>query len=266
MTEARFDLIYSNSSLPGSKFPTLICGFPGSGYVGKLAIDHLIHELNASHLVDIYSNTFPPQVMIKPDGTVDLIKNTMFYHESPTSPSLNMMFLTGDSQPSNPDAEYLLAETILEIASKFSVVHVYALAAYITGVFVQKPRVFCTASDMESLRSINTPDIAVMDGGAITGMNGLIIGLAKLKGMRGTCLLGETSGYVVDAKASRSILEVLTTRLGIEISMDALDARAKDTEMLIKTIEQQMGQTSGGRPEGREQTTQSDPRNTGYIS
>jgi uncharacterized protein len=266
MTEARFDLIYSNSSLPGSKFPTLICGFPGSGYVGKLAIDHLIHELNASHLVDIYSNTFPPQVMIKPDGTVDLIKNAMFYHESPTSPSLNMMFLTGDSQPSNPDAEYLLAETILEIASKFSVVHVYALAAYITGVFVQKPRVFCTASDMESLRSINTPDIAVMDGGAITGMNGLIIGLAKLKGMRGTCLLGETSGYVVDAKASRLILEVLTTRLGIEISMDALDARAKDTEMLIKTIEQQMGQTSGGRPEGREQTTQSDPRNTGYIS
>jgi uncharacterized protein len=266
MTEARFDLIYSNSSLPGSKFPTLICGFPGSGYVGKLAIDHLIHELNASHLVDIYSNTFPPQIIIKPDGTVNLIKNVMFYHESPTSPSLNMMFLTGDSQPSNPDAEYLLAETILEIASKFSVLHVYALAAYITGVFVQKPRVFCTASDMESLRSINTPDIAVMDGGAITGMNGLIIGLAKLKGMRGTCLLGETSGYVVDAKASRSILEVLTTRLGIEISMDALDARAKDTEMLIKTIEQQMGQTSGGRPEGREQTTQSDPRNTGYIS
>ncbi|MGH9988718.1 MAG: proteasome assembly chaperone family protein, partial [Nitrososphaeraceae archaeon] len=259
MTEARFDLIYSNSSLPGSKFPTLICGFPGSGYVGKLAIDHLIHELNASHLVDIYSNTFPPQVMIKPDGTVDLIKNTMFYHESPTSPSLNMMFLTGDSQPSNPDAEYLLAETILEIASKFSVVHVYALAAYITGVFVQKPRVFCTASDMESLRSINTPDIAVMDGGAITGMNGLIIGLAKLKGMRGTCLLGETSGYVVDAKASRSILEVLITRLGLEVSMDALDARAKDTEMLIRTIEQQMGQTSGGRLEGREQTTQSDP-------
>jgi uncharacterized protein len=266
MTEARFDLIYSNSSLPGSKFPTLICGFPGSGYVGKLAIDHLIHELNASHLVDIYSNTFPPQVMIKPDGTVDLIKTAMFYHESPTSPSLNMMFLTGDSQPSNPDAEYLLAETILEIASKFSVVHVYALAAYITGVFVQKPRVFCTASDMESLRSINTPDIAVMDGGAITGMNGLIIGLAKLKGMRGTCLLGETSGYVVDAKASRSILEVLTTRLGLEISMDVLDARAKDTEMLIRTIEQQMGQTSGGRLEGREQTTQSDPRNTGYIS
>ena len=266
MSESQFELIYPNPSLPDCKFPNLVCGFPGSGYVGKLAVDHLIHELSSRHLVDIYSNTFPPQVLIKPDGTVDLIRNTIFYHESQISPSLNMMFLTGDSQPSNPDAEYILAETILEIASRFSVLHVYALAAYVTGVFVQKPRIFCTASDMESLKDINTHDIAVMDGGAITGMNRLIVGLTKLKGMKGTCLLGETSGYVVDAKASRSLLEVLTSRLRIKISMDALDARAKDTEMLIKTVEQQMDQASGGRFEGGEQNPQTNPHNTGYIS
>jgi uncharacterized protein (TIGR00162 family) len=266
MIKSRFELIYPNPSLPDCKFPTLVCGFPGSGYVGKLAVDHLIHELSARHLVDIYSNTFPPQVLIKPDGTADLIRNVIFYHESQISPSLNMMLLTGDSQPSNPDAEYLLAETILEIASRFSVLHVYALAAYVTGVFVQKPRVFCAASDMESLKDINTHDIAVMDGGAITGMNGLIVGLTKLKGMKGTCLLGETSGYVVDAKASRSLLEVLTSRLRVKLSMDALDARAKDTEVLIRTVEQQMGQASGGRFEGEEQTHQTNPRNTGYIS
>lgn len=266
MTEARFDIIYSTSSLPDAKFPTLICGFPGSGFVGKLAVDHLIHELSAIHLADIYSNTFPPQVLIKPKGTVDLIKNSMFYHESSSSPSLNMMFLTGDSQPSNPDAEYLLAEQILEIAAKCSVQYVYALAAYITGVFVQKPRIFCTATDMETLGSIDNSNISVMDGGAITGMNGVVIGLAKLKGMNGTCLLGETSGYVVDAKASKSLLEVLATRLGIKISLDALDARAKDTEMLIKTIEQQMAQSSGSRMEGREQPSQNNPPNTGYIS
>ena len=266
MIEARFELIYPRSSLPNSKFANLICGFPGSGYVGKLAVDHLIYELNARHLVDIYSNTFPPQVLIKPDGTMDLVRNTIFYYESPISTALNMLLLTGDSQPSNPDAEYLLAETILGIASKFSVLHIYALAAYITGVFVQKPRVFCTASDMKSLREISNPDVAVMDGGAVTGMNGLIVGLAKLKGIGGTCLLGETSGYVVDAKASRSLLEILTAQLSLEISMEALDARAKDTETLIKTIEQQMGQASGARPEGGEQTSQSDPRNTGYIS
>ncbi|MGH9978432.1 MAG: hypothetical protein ACRD8Z_21765 [Nitrososphaeraceae archaeon] len=48
--------------------------------------------------------------------------------------------------------------------------------------------------------------------------------------------------------------------------MEALDARAVHTEVLIQTIEQQMGQTSGGRFEGGEQTSQTNPRNTGYIS
>lgn len=107
MSESQFELIYPNPSLPDCKFPNLVCGFPGSGYVGKLAVDHLIHELSSRHLVDIYSNTFPPQVLIKPDGTVDLIRNTIFYHESQISPSLNMMFLTGDSQPSNPDGVHI---------------------------------------------------------------------------------------------------------------------------------------------------------------
>lgn len=98
-----------------------------------------------------------------------------------------MMFLTGDSQPSNPDAGYLLAETILGIASILSVLPIYALVGFVAGVFSQKPRVFCTASDRESLRDINILEIAVMEGGAITGMNGPIVRLAKLKGMRGTC-------------------------------------------------------------------------------
>jgi proteasome assembly chaperone (PAC2) family protein len=48
-------------------------------------------------------------------------------------------------------------------------------------------------------------------------MNGLIIGIAKLHGMQGTCLLGETSDYVVDAKASKSILESLLSVVEITL-------------------------------------------------
>ena len=87
---------------------------------------------------------------------------------------------------------------------------------------------------MESLRDINILETAVMDVRALTGMNGPIVGLDKLKGIRGTCLLDETTGYIVDVKSSRSLLEVLTRKSGIIISMEALDARAKDTVMLIK--------------------------------
>jgi len=257
------NVIYSSNDLPDIDSPYLICGFPGSGYVGKIAVDHLIQELKAKHLADIYSTSFPPQVLIRTDGTADLMKNSIFYSKDS---NINILLLTGDSQPVNPDSEYVLAEEILDIAAKFNTKHVFTLAAYITGVFVDKPRIFGTATDADIVKSFYEKNISTMDVGSITGMNGLIIGIAKLRGMRGTCLLGETSGYVVDAKASKSILEVLLSIVGIKIDMATLEKRAKDTEMLIKTIEQQMAGRSGRLQEGQQTPQPGKSPNMGYIS
>jgi uncharacterized protein len=257
------NVIYSSKDLPDIHSPYLICGFPGSGYVGKIAVDHLIQELKAKHLADIYSTSFPPQVLIRADGTADLMKNSILYSKDGDT---DILLLTGDSQPVNPDSEYVLAEEILDIAAKFNTKHVFTLAAYITGVFVDKPRIFGTATDADIVKSFYEKNISTMDVGSITGMNGLIIGIAKLRGIRGTCLLGETSGYVVDAKASKSILEILLSIVGIKIDMATLEKRAKDTEMLIKTIEQQMAGRSGKLLEGQQTAPQGKSPNMGYIS
>ena len=79
-------------------------------------------------------------------------------------------------------------------------------------------------------------------------------------------MLGETSGYVVDAKASKSILDTLLSIVGIKIDMATLEKRAKDTEMLIKTIEQQMAGRSGKLLEGQQTAPQAKSPNMGYIS
>lgn len=256
--------VYSSKALPELRSPHLICGFPGSGYVGKLAVDHMIEELHANHLADIYSSSFPPQVMIRTDGTAELMKNTVFWWKG--SGPTDLLLLTGDSQPANPDSEYALAEDVLELARQFSTRQVFTLAAYITGVFVDKPRVFGTATDPEMIKLFSSHGVSPMDGGSITGMNGLVIGIAKLRGMKGTCLLGETSGYVVDAKASKSVLETLLKMINVTIDMTNLEKRAKDTEMLIQTIEQQMNAARGSGqalPEGQQPQK---PRDMGYIS
>ena len=255
-------LVYSTTDRPKLKSPRLICGFPGSGYVGKLAVDHLIQELPANHLVDIYSGAFPPQIMIKPDGTADLMKNSIFWWQDGGA---DLLLLTGDSQPTNPDSEYYLAEEVLTLAEQFGAEQVFTLAAYITGVFVDKPRVFGTATDAETVKTLSSNNIAAMDSGSITGMNGLVIGIAKLRNMKGVCLLGETSGYVVDAKASKAVLESLLQIINVRVSMTNLDKRAKDTEMLIRTIEQQMLAVKGGGQLEGQQPPQK-PRDTGYIS
>jgi uncharacterized protein (TIGR00162 family) len=251
-------LVYSTTERPKLNSPHLICGFPGSGYVGKLAIDHLIQELPANHLVDIYSSSFPPQIMIKPDGTADLMKNSIFWWHGNEA---DLLLLTGDSQPANPDSEYALAEEVLGLAERFGTQQVFTLAAYITGVFVDKPKIFGT----ETVKVLSSNNISIMDSGSITGMNGLVIGIAKLRNMKGVCLLGETSGYVVDGKASKAVLETLLQIVNVRVDMANLDKRAKDTEMLIQTIEQQMLAAKGGRQFEGQQSPQR-PRDTGYIS
>jgi uncharacterized protein (TIGR00162 family) len=264
------NMVYSSTSLPQLQSPYLICGFPGSGYVGKIAVDHLIEELHAKHLADIYSTSFPPQVLIRTDGVAEPIKNTIFYAanlvaSSSSSSNNDLLLLTGDSQPVSPESQYLLAEEILDIAAKFNTQKIFTLGAYITQVFVDKPRVFGTANDIEIVKAFDGQNILTMDNGSVAGMNGLIVGIAKIRGIKGTCLLGETSGYVVDAKSSKVVLESLLSITGLRVNMTDIEKKAKDTEMLIQTLQQEAGRAS----ESQRQPIMSDnnkPANTGYIS
>lgn len=141
----------------------------------------------------------------------------------------------------------------------------YSHSAYITGSFVTDPRIFGTAGDLDAIRSFHELHVNTMEGGSITGMNGIIVGIAKRRGMRGTCLLAETSGFVIDAKASKSILETLVTILHLKIDMTNIERRAKDTEMLIKTIEQQITGSLRQQDEQRS-VVQTRPSDMGYIS
>ncbi|MGZ5546735.1 MAG: PAC2 family protein [Nitrososphaeraceae archaeon] len=324
------EIVFSEKKMPSLNSPHLICGFPGTGLVGKLAVDYLIKELGAIHMADLFSSYFSPQVVIQVDGTTNIVKNSLYYVKknnnnntnnktsknkkeikdiskpevqsdqsindpaaSPSPPpqstvSLNpttttvssplssqdLILLTGDSQPVVPGSEYVLSEQILDLITKFKISNIYSLASYVTGTFVNDPKIYGTATNPEMIKSFRSFNISTLDNGNITGMNGLILGLGKLRGIEGICLLGETSGYVIDAKASKNLLEILNNVLGININMDEMNKRSKDTEILIKNLEQQMMAKSGQFPQGvptEEQEEelmfpQNRKSNMGYIS
>ncbi len=249
------------SFLPKLKNARLVCGLPGSGYVGKLAVDYLIDKLHASKFADIYSSSFPPQVSIQQDGTVDLIKNSLYFCKNNNH---DFIFLTGDAQPVSAHGEYILADKILNMCKKLSIDSIYTLAAYITGKFVKQPKVFGTCTQLKAIEIFSNYGISRMNKGSITGMNGVIIGIAKKNQMSGTCLLGETSGYVVDALASKALLEVLCNMLNIDLDMSDLKKRAIDTEKIIKTIESQISQVSQDQQQSI--SMRSGEKNLDYIS
>jgi uncharacterized protein (TIGR00162 family) len=316
------EIVFSEKKTPSLNSPYLICGFPGTGLVGKLAVDYLIKELGAIHMADVFSSYFSPQVVIQADGTTSIVKNSLYYvknnnttnsdnvnktsknkkeikdtskpdvqlnqsinglpqsiesSKSTTNDPLSskdLILLTGDSQPVVPGSEYVLSEQILDLITKFKISNIYSLASYVTGTFVNDPKIYGTATNPEMVKSFRSFNISTLDNGNITGMNGLILGLGKLRGIEGICLLGETSGYVIDAKASKNLLEIVNNVLGIHINMDEMNKRSKDTEILIKNLEQQMMAKSGQFPQSvptEEQEEelmfpQNRKSNMGYIS
>ena len=316
------EIVFSEKKTPSLNSPYLICGFPGTGLVGKLAVDYLIKELGAIHMADVFSSYFSPQVVIQADGTTSIVKNSLYYvknnntnnsdnvnktsknkkeikdiskpevqlnqsidHLSQSIDSVksttndplsskDLILLTGDSQPVVPGSEYVLSEQILDLITKFKISNIYSLASYVTGNFVNDPKIYGTATNPEMVKSFRSFNISTLDNGNITGMNGLILGLGKLRGIEGICLLGETSGYVIDAKASKNLSEIVNNVLGIHINMDEMNKRSKDTEILIKNLEQQMMAKSGQFPQNvptEEQEEelmfpQNRKSNMGYIS
>jgi uncharacterized protein (TIGR00162 family) len=250
------------SSLPKLNNPKLICGLPGSGYVGKLAIDYVIDKLQAKQFGDIYSSSFPPQVSIQSDGTLDLVKNSLYYCKTEGQ---DLVLLTGDAQPVSAQGEYALAEEIIELCKKMNVIEIYTLAAYITGKFSKTPKVYGTGTSSKTVNEFSKFGISKMDKGNITGMNGVIIGIAKRSSISGICLLGETSGYVIDAKASKVILESLSKILNIKFDMSELEKRAKDTEEIIKALRSQ-AVAQGTQDQPVTVPSGSDEKSLGYIS
>src|SRR2546427_77072 len=73
-------------------------------------------------------------------------------------------------------------------------------------------------------------------GAGIVGASGLLLGLGRLYDMNAVCLMGETSGYFVDPKSAQAVLEVLTKYLGIEISFNELETKAKQIDQITSKL------------------------------
>src|SRR5438034_44355 len=73
-------------------------------------------------------------------------------------------------------------------------------------------------------------------GAGIVGASGLLLGLGRLYDMQAVCLMGETSGYFVDPKSAQAVLDVLTKYLGLEISFNELENKAKQIDQITSKL------------------------------
>jgi len=222
-------------SSPSPVKPVLVCGLPGSGYVGKLAADYLVTVFKAKKVAEFYAASFPPHVNVNEDGIALRLKGELFHAE--TGQGNDLLVFTADAQPTTSAGEYELAEAVLTESKKLRAELVFSLAAYVTGTFVKERRVFGTATSPDVLPRLTKNGVQIMKEGGISGMNGVIIGMARLHGMEGVSLLGETSGYLLDPAASHSVLEALSRILEMKIDMTSIEERAKEAQQIFSQVQ-----------------------------
>ncbi len=216
----------------------LLEGLPGVGNVGKLAAMHLIEELKAKKCIEIYSSHFPPQVLIDEDGIVNLVNNELYYYNG-KGKERDLLFLVGEYQGMDSSGQYELCQELIDLVKDMGVTTIYTLGGYGLGKLVPEPRVLGAATSTDIVKSFKKAGVEFIDGepgAGIVGASGLLLGLGKLQGIHGGCLMGETSGYMVDPKSASIVLKSLQKLLGIKIDLSELEERAKQVDSITNQL------------------------------
>ena len=218
--------------------PVLIEGLPGVGHVGKLAAEHLLEELESELVARVYSQHFPPQVTVE-DGTTQLASAS--FHAVTPEAGRDLLILTGDHQAQDNQGHYGLTDTFLDVAEEFGVETVYALGGVPTGELIEEYDVLgasTTESFVEDLEAVGVEFRENEPAGGIVGVSGLLLGLSERRDLTASCLMGETSGYLVDPKSAQAVLEILQELLAFEIDYEALEDRADEMEDVARKIQE----------------------------
>jgi uncharacterized protein (TIGR00162 family) len=219
------------------KEPIFIEALPGIGHVGKLVAEHIIHELEAKKFAELYSPSFPPQVFVNEDGTIEPMKNEFYALNGQNGQ--DYIILVGNTQGLSPEGQYEVCGIILDFVEKHGVKQMYTLGGLGTGQPIEKSKVFGAATTSEIAESLKEHNVTLRSAdGGIIGASGLLLGMGMLRGINGACLMGETPGYFIDAEASKAVLTVLLSILGIEVDIAKLEERAEETRKMISKAQQ----------------------------
>ena len=213
---------------PNVKKPVMVCGLPGIGSVAWLAVNHLQKELKAQLFAEVFSPMFSPKVWLTDDGVVKLMKGEFYFWKNNDGGN-DLLLFSANEQPYSPEGQYELADTVLGLAQKYESQRVITMGGMATDKVSEPPKVYVGGTEEELVKELEGYGAVKLAGGAITGTNGLIFGLAKPRNIPAICLLAETPGYLsLDANAAKAALQLSSKLLNITVDLQALEKQAEE--------------------------------------
>ncbi len=243
-----------------ARAPVLIAGWPGMGQVGLGACDYLRRKLDAQlfALIDVGSYHLPEAITVESGiGRMpDPPKQELFYSKEPP-----LFIFEGDTQLSG-EPGFKLAGELLDLVHRHGTETVFTGAAYAMSVsFRQRPIIYGAATNEELKGRFAGFGVRPLKEGNISGLNGLLLGLAGQRGMPAACLLATMPHYAIEApnpKASRALIQVFSRILNTSVDMTEIDEAVSQSDQMFKDFEAKVNEAiqqlreNLARPEGPE--------------
>ena len=238
--------------------PVMIACWPGIGNIGIMAVDMLRRMVAAEEFGEIESwDFFYPKKIVIRDGelkSLEFPENKFYFKKTEKN---DLLFFIGEEQPSDGRGGYAegtkaykMANLVLDVAQRFGCHRIYTSGAAVAPIHhTTRSRVWVVPNSEELLDEVKSYENTVLmsevegrDGqGNITGLNGLILGVAKMRGLEAICVMGEIPIYIHGfpvpyPKGTRAVLEVLGAALAVNIPMDEINELIQKSDGEIESV------------------------------
>ncbi len=219
----------------------LVTGLPGIGLIGQVVGRYLVEELKAKKIANVISPHFPHQVFMTKKGGLRIIKNSFYLFRGKKR---DLVLLLGDIQAMSSPGQYEVAGKMVECCKKYGIKEIITVGGYSTGKVEEKRRIHAVATSPQMRKKLSKLGVVFGEArGSIVGAAGLLPALGKVMGIEGACIMGETHGSYIDTAAARQIVVILSKYLGIPVSIRRLDERAKETEEMLRKVQDEVQKT-----------------------
>ncbi|MEE8353605.1 MAG: PAC2 family protein [Dehalococcoidales bacterium] len=219
--------------------PVMVATWPGIGNVSLIVAEYVLRKLSFKDLGALDgSYFFDPIGVVARDNVVQApqFPENRFYYRKGGKGERDVILFVGEDQPSAK--VYELAQCVLDVGRRFQAERVITCAAALTRIhFTEQPRVWGVATKPELTEELARYDLVYRGNLQIAGLNGLLLGVAKERGVDGICLLGEVptqASRVPNPMAALAILQVLSRMLGFKIDTAELTEVAQQTKEQIR--------------------------------
>jgi proteasome assembly chaperone (PAC2) family protein len=217
----------------------MIAGWPGMGSVALGVVDYLRKYLDTVKFAEIQIDPLTVIDSVEVENGVAALpgapRNCFYY-----SKRFNLIIFEGESQIQGL-AGIELANNALTVAERYEVSSIYTGAAFPLPVGYKDPVDVYAVANKEVLRdTITQQGMKIMEGGHISGLNGLLLGFSEKRAIDALCLLATMPQYAIgipNPKASGAIIDTLSRILNFRVDMHELNEYIKDMDEKMAAIE-----------------------------